>query len=118
MAGGGRRQTAHCSAHALIGSETVGKTPEHLSEPQFSHLQNGVKPIFELGGEGDIAGCLAPPLQILCQCELLFDFLFFDILPRFILQPSRACSIFSHAFTGKSDVEAETPILWPPDMKN
>ena len=22
------------------------------------------------------------------------------------------------AFTGKSDVEAETPILWPPDMKN
>ena len=69
----------------------------YQSEPQFSHLQNGVKPIFELGGEGDIAGCLAPPLQILCQSELLFDFLFFDIIPRFILQPSRACSIFSHS---------------------
>ena len=24
----------------------------------------------------------------------------------------------SSIFTGKTDVEAETPVLWPPDMKN
>lgn len=86
---------AHRSAPALIGSETVGKTPKHLSAPQFSHLQNEVKPILKLGGEDDIVGCPVPPLQFLRQSELLFDFLFFDILPRFFLQPSRA--IFSHS---------------------
>ena len=88
--GRGRAQAHGSPLSTLIGSETVGETPKHLSEPQFSHLQNGVKPIFELGGEGDIVGCLAPPLQILRQSELLFDFLFFDILPRFTLQASRA----------------------------
>lgn len=102
---------SHRSAPALIGSETVGKTPKHLSAPQFSHLQNGVKPILKLGGEDDIVGCPVPPLQVLRQSELLFDFLFFDILPWFIFQPSR--TIFSQASLRQSGIPESVHIPNP-----
>ena len=34
------------------------------------------------------------------------------------IQPVHPKGDQSSVFTGRSDVEAETPILWPPDVKN
>ena len=34
------------------------------------------------------------------------------------IQPVHPKGKQSRIFTGKTDVEAETPILWPPDAKN
>ena len=34
------------------------------------------------------------------------------------IQPVHPKGDQSWVFTGKTDVEAETPILWPPDVKN
>ena len=34
------------------------------------------------------------------------------------IQPVHAKGDQSWAFIGRADVEAETPILWPPDAKN
>ena len=34
------------------------------------------------------------------------------------IQPGNPKRDKSRVFIGRTDVEAETPILWPPDMKN
>ena len=34
------------------------------------------------------------------------------------IQPVQPKGNQSYVFIGKTDVEAETPILWPPDKKN
>lgn len=65
--GGGHRQIAHCPAPMLLGSRVVEWTPKHISQPQFSQLQNGVRPILGAGYEVGAVECLAPCLWIASQ---------------------------------------------------
>ena len=48
---------------------------------------------------------------------LLFEFLFRETL-RSINQPVHSKGDQSRVFIGKTDAEAETPVLWPPHAKS
>ena len=66
-----------------------------------------------------LANSLFTPLfHQFCCCHHVGSVPLWSLALKYFIQPAHPKGDQSWVFTGRTDVEAETPILWPPDSKS
>ena len=100
----------------MTNLDSVLKSRE-ISLPAKVHLAKAmVFPVFMYGRELDYNESWAP--KNWCFWTVVFEKTFESPLNCKEIQPVHPKGDQSWIFIGRTDVETETPILWPPDVKN